>query len=755
MDFESFRAKLYEFEALKENEIKGDKVVPRKSPSFAESWPVELHPSVRDSLLGLGIASPFSHQVNAIRKSLSGDVVLESPTASGKTLSFAAPMLHMLVTNPDAHAMMIYPMKALAFDQREQIRELAQPLGIESWTYDGDTDEEHKRLLRKEPPPVLMTNPEYLNASFMGHRDKWVSYLRNLRFLVVDEMHEYRGLFGSNMALSLRRFFLLLHRLGSSPRVFLSTATCENPKEHAINLTGRKNVCDESARDALRPRRHFLFVQPDIPDYDYRRFLQMRIERVALAALSQDLQILIFCPSKRFLGEANRHCKARANELGYGSDLVEEFHADRDADDKRRIQKRIKDGEIKIVFTTNALELGLDIGGLDGVVMAGFPSNVMSAWQQVGRAGRGWDQDSFVLFYAMNDPIDRFFVNNIDDFLNKPMDQLVVNPDNDELIEKHLASLAVETDGRLGQEDADILGSVLYSKAVKENARPERGSTPQVPLSRKLRGGIGASYDLKLKRGKDKKVGQISEMRRFREAYNGAVFTFAGRKYRIQSTEADAVILDECDQYLNTRPYFYTNIYQNPALSGLAYGDFEVSYGTLNFSLNFTGYRLVNERTGEERFNEYSGPGHNQYGLHAVWFNVRRDDMGRRGIGALENLLRVGAMFVIPADRFDTSTWSKQSETVTSYYYENYEGGIGLARKLFETWPTALKKGIEVAEKCSCETSCQNCIEPAKSWNLSDSAIDKAVGIALANSLLFAERQGATHKLVNGRWIPI
>ena len=542
-----------------------------------------------------------------------------------------------------------------------------------------------------------MTNPEYLNSSFMGHRDKWTAFLSNLRFLVIDEMHEYRGLFGSNMALSLRRFFLLFNRLGAAPRIFLSTATCDNPQEHARNLTGR-NVSVVSARNALRPRRHFLFVQPEIPDYQYRQFLQVRIERVALAALARDLQILIFCPSKRFLGEANRRCKARANELGYGSELVEEFHADRDANDKRRIQQKIKDGKIKVVFTTNALELGLDIGGLDGVVMAGFPSNIMSAWQQVGRAGRGWQRDSFVLFYAMNDPIDRFFVNNIDDFLNKPMDQIVVNPDNDELIEKHLASLADESNGILREEDEKIFGSVLYNKALSDNSRSEKGSTPQYALSTKLRGGIGTSYDLKLKRGKNKKLGQISEMRRFREAYNGAMFTFAGRKYRIQSTEADAVVMDDCDQHLSTRPYFYTNIYQNPALSGLAYDDIEISYGTLNFSQNLTGYRLINERTGEEKFNEYAGPGHNQYGLHAVWFNVPNNDIGKRGIGALENLFRVGAMFVIPADRFDTSTWSKYGESITAYYYENYEGGIGLARKLFETWPIALRKGIEIAE---------------------------------------------------------
>ena len=213
---------------------------------------------------------------------------LESPTASGKTLAFTAPMLHKLVSNKGSHALMIYPMKALAFDQREQIKQLCQPLSVESWPYDGDTREEHKKALRTHPPQILLTNPEYLNMSFLGWREQWEKFLRRLRYVVIDEMHEYRGFFGGNMALLLRRFFLYLDRLGVSPHVFLSTATCANPAEHAKHLTGRA-VEVVSARNVLRPQRHFLFVKPDIRDYQYRDILRLRVEQAALTVLHRGL----------------------------------------------------------------------------------------------------------------------------------------------------------------------------------------------------------------------------------------------------------------------------------------------------------------------------------------------------------------------------------------------------------------------------------------------------------------------------------
>lgn len=750
MDFESFRTRLYEFDALREGDEINQDVVDYIEPKAAPAWPRELSSPVRHALESNGIRTPYLHQAQAVTKSLLGnDLVLESPTASGKTYAFTAPMLDTLLRDPNSHALMIYPMKALAFDQREQIRRLCEPLGIESWPYDGDTDDEHKSVMRLSPPRILMTNPEYLNSSFLGHSDKWWEFLSKLRFIVIDEMHEYRGFFGSNMSLLLRRFFLKLDRLGANPRVFLSTATCANPQEHARNLTGR-SVEVLSARNVLRPRRHFLFVQPDIPDHYFRQIFQLRIENAALAILAENLQALIFCPTKRFLEDAFRNCQRKAEALSLDRDALSAFHADLKNDKRQEIQLRIKAGESRVIFTTNALELGLDIGGLDGVVLAGFPSNIMSAWQQIGRAGRGWDRDAFVLFYAMNDPIDRFFVSNINAFLNRDFDHLVVDPENSELIENHIPSLVAETDGEIRESDWSILGTTFYQTAKDDGGKPIKNYRPQFYLN--LRGSIGNSYALK--RGNED-LGKVSEMRRFREAYVGAVFTFFGRKYRIHAHEANAIQLEDAEPNLKTEGGFFRALHQNEIHDGLAFGQLEVYHGTINLQENFTGYKVIDERTGEQIDLVPSNASLYQNNLHAVWFNVPSGDDNTEGITALENMFRVGAIFVIPADRFDTSTWSKVKDGLTIYYYENYRGGIGVAKKFYEVWHDVLEKGVEIAESCNCSKGCQNCIEPAKSWSSSSTEIDKVAGIELAYAVLETRAKGPDRKFRNGRLVRV
>ena len=302
-DTATFVDKLTAVDAVRAGDTVNTETVDRIEPELAESWPRAVHPSLQTALAGVGIPRPYLHQADAVRHSLSGlDVVMESPTASGKTLAFAVPMLDALLQDRNAHALMIYPMKALAFDQREQLRQLCQPIGVESWPYDGDTPREERNMLRQSPThtQILLTNPEYLNMSFLAWRDQWEPFLRRLRYVVIDEMHEYRGFFGGNVALLLRRFFLQLERLGSHPRVFLSTATCANPEEHAKNLTGRLgHAAWFRPRNVLRPKRHFIFVDPDIPDYRYRDILQLRVELgVAGRCYRTDLQTLVFCPDE-------------------------------------------------------------------------------------------------------------------------------------------------------------------------------------------------------------------------------------------------------------------------------------------------------------------------------------------------------------------------------------------------------------------------------------------------------------------------
>lgn len=750
-EVEGLTVELENLDALRDADEVKPGVVDRIRPNYMDDWPAELDAAVRDVLIGAGAVRPYRHQFEAVRRSLQdADVVLESPTASGKTMAFTAPMLHALKRNHHSHALMIYPMKALAFDQRAQILKLCEPLEIDAWFFDGDTDKELRKILKSNSPRILMTNPETLNMSFLGWKDQWAAFLKNLQYVVIDEMHEYRGFFGGNMALLLRRFLLHLDRIGAFPRLFLSSATCENPKEHARNLTGRQ-VEVVSARGVLRPRRHFMFVRPGIPDFKYRDILQRRVERAALAVMNQGLQALVFCPTKKFLEDAYRRCRASAEELKLNPEKISPFHADLKPDDRQDIQRRIKAGDINIVFTTNALELGLDIGGMDGVILVGFPASIMSAWQQIGRAGRGWNKDAFVLFYAMNDPIDRFFVGNLDAFLNKPFDELVVDPDNEELIERHLGPLAYDADGELRAADQAILGAAFYDAAKKRMGKRAKGPyRPHAALS--MRGNFGQSFMLK---SGAEELGQISAMRRFREAYIGAVFTFFGRKYRVHSHEANAVVLTDVDPHLKTEAQFFTVLATKDIFDGLSYGEFEIYYGSLNVVMNFTGYRLVDERNGDQIDSGSGGPAHCENNLHAFWINSSRSDEVLEGIGALEHLIRVGAMFVIPADRFDASTHSKTGDEPTASYYENYSGGIGVARKLFGVWPTALRKGIEVAENCRCRSGCSNCIAPAKSYNIRNAVIDKVSGVALANDLLASFERGPESRFINGRMVTV
>ena len=765
-DIDRFLLKLHGFDALRDSDTVYRKELDRIQPAYANEWPAQLNSAVREALVASGVSRPYQHQADAIMKSLSGaDVVMESPTASGKTLAFTAPMLHTLKEDPGSHAMMIYPMKALAFDQREQIRKICEPIGIESWPYDGDTDGTDlngndqsgsiKAQLRQQPPHILLTNPEYLNASFLGQREAWnkhsegAKFLRNLRFIVIDEMHEYRGFFGSNMALLLRRFFLHLNRIDAHPRVFLSTATCANPQEHAKSLIGR-DVELVSARGTLRPQRSFVFVRPEIPDYHYWDILRLRIEQAALTALAEGLQVLIFCPTKRFLSDAFRNARRKAHDAGLDPDEMSEYHADLRSELRQDIQSKIKSGDIRVVFTTNALEIGLDVGGMDGVILAGFPPSIMSAWQQIGRAGRGWDKDAFALFYAMNDPIDRFFVNNLDAFLSKPFDELVVDPANEELIDRHIPSLLEEAGGQVKPAEEIILGSPFYRTAQDSQATVPRGFKPQHRLN--LRGVVGQSFTLKKNR---EELGQVSAMRRFREAYVGAIFPFFGQRYRVHSHEEQAITLEECEPHHRTEPSFYTALFRSEPFEGAGYGALEVYYGSLNIVLNFSGYRLVDEqsgaviRTGGDPDSLYIN------NLHSFWMDLPENGLGVDGVGAVEHMIRVGTLFVIPTDRFDTSTYSRTGSELAAYCYENYPGGIGIAKKLFNVWNRALEKGVEIARNCSCSSGCQNCIEPAKSWDISNGNIDKTKGIELAEELLEAFHKGPDRILRGGLMRPI
>ena len=305
----------------------------------------------------------------------------------------------------------------------------------------------------------------------------------------------------------------------------------------------------------------------------------------------------------------------------------------------------------------------------------------------------------------MNDPIDQFFASNLDAFLNKPFDELVVDAANEELIKRQLPSLIEETGGPVQEQEETILGKSFYGAAYQEanisGVRVPPRSKPQQRLN--LRGPIGHTFDLLV--GNDP-IGQVSETRRFREAYIGAVFPFFGRRYQVTGHQADAVVLGDCDQHLRTDPAFFRVLTPREVFDGLGYDGVSIYYGSFNVLNVFNGFKVIDERASQVIGSSDDSEALTLNNLHAFWIEAEPGNLTTKGIGAVEHMIRVGTMFVIPSDRFDTSTLSEKDKTV-AYCYENYPGGIGIVKKLFSSWAVALEKGLEIARNCTCKTGCQ------------------------------------------------
>jgi len=566
----------------------------RRPPAMApQEDGLQLLPELRQALLDIGVSRLYDHQVRAIAAALRGeDVALTAPTASGKTLCFAVPMIQRLIREPSSHAMMIYPMKAVANDQRRQLDALASRVRgrrkIESWPYDGDTDGEIRKVLRDSPPAVLLTNPEMVHSSFLQWSGSWEKYLKHLDFIVVDEIHEYRGYLGTNMALLLRRLLLKLKRLGVRPQLFLASATCANPLDHARRLTGREFVTigDESQ---MRPERHFIFVNPCIPDFYFPRVYPLRVARAALAALSLGLSCIVFCPSRLFTERIFRLATREAEELGLDPDLIVPYRSGYKAEDRREFEEGLRTGRYRLVFCTNALELGIDIGLLDACVLAGFPDSVMSAWQRIGRAGRSWDKTAYVILYGMNNVVDQFYVRNIDSFLQKPLDELAVSVDNEEVISRHLPYLLYEADWTIDKADAELLGQAVADAASKviSERRPVVGGSRPPYMSLDMR---GRSDGISRLMYQGHEIGTISGVQQFREAYVGAIYYHMGRKYTVEAHGNNEVHLTDAPPDLRTEAKLYRVVDVDEILRGRRFAEHvSTYYGKLTVYENFAG----------------------------------------------------------------------------------------------------------------------------------------------------------------------
>ncbi|RYM06321.1 DEAD/DEAH box helicase [Sporolactobacillus sp. THM7-7] len=696
-------------------------------------FPESLDWRLRRTLVERGIDSLYTHQAQAFRDACRGeDVVLVTPTASGKTLCYNLPVLQSILSDPSCRALYLFPTKALAQDQKNEMESVIDALDVpvKSYTYDGDTSGSIRQKIRRAGQ-IVMTNPDMLHASILPHHTKWVSLFENLRYIVIDELHTYRGVFGSHVANVMRRLERICGYYGSRPQFICTSATIDNPREHAEALTGRRmTLIDRNGAPSVR--KHFLLYNPPVVNQplNVREDELPAVRRLAARFLKNGIQTIVFARSRlkveliaSHLQEINTGFDERAKICAYrGGYLPLE---------RRKIEKGLRDGKIMGVVSTNALELGVDIGQLQVCIITGYPGNMASVWQQAGRAGRR-QEDAVIIMVASSTPLDQYMVAHPDYFFSRKPEEARINPDNLMILMDHIKCSAYELPFKKGDTfGGQPAGDLCTFLADEDVLHYETGkwywmsdAFPAGDVS--LRSAVQDSFAIVdvTDRGHVKVIGQMDRFGAITMLYEDAIYIHQGKQYHV-----DRLDLEERKAYVRRVD---VNYYTDSDLAvqldvletdehGVMPAQVEKGFGDVSVRALPTVFKKIRFETLEN-----IGWGHihlPELEMHtnAAWISFSEDDIGRFGkdvfqgaLMGLSYLLRHAAPLFVMCDQADLSVVPKikapHNEKPTVFLYDKYPGGIGLSQKVYESLPELLAKAREMVESCGCESGCPSCI---------------------------------------------
>jgi len=738
--------------ALKSSRRLGGVVVHHETipahPSQFESLDVPLPDAISEMLGARGIASLYAHQVRAIEPIRDGGaVVVATPTASGKSLIYLLPILESILDSPDTRALYISPLKALAQDQFQNFNRLVAALPDPAPTaaiYDGDTTAWHRRKIRDAPPHLLLTNPEMLHLALLPYHDRWNDFFRNLRFVVIDEVHTYRGIMGSHMAMVFRRLLRVCRHYGSHPTLVCSSATVLNPKTLAETLTGIAPVTEIVDSGAPRGERHVVMIDPlDGPAQLTIRLLQ--------AALSRRLRTIVYTQSRKLAELLTVWASRRSGHL---ADRISVYRAGLLAEERRRIERQLASGELLAVISTSALELGIDIGNLDLCILVGYPGSMVATWQRSGRVGRG-GQPSAMVLVAGEDALDQYFIRNPKVFMTKPPEAAVLNPDNPRILSQHLECAAAEHpldrnepffQTNAVRKAADNLAreSVLLESADGRRLFALR-KIPHRDIS--LRGG-GSQFTI-INRPDNAIMGEIDGSRVYREAHPGAIYLHNGVTYLVDEVDPEArrVFVEPASVSYYTRPRAVKHTDIIDVLDRRPMGGTNWYYGRLRVTEQVTGYERWHIRDRRRLGIEPLDLPEQVYDTEGVWIELPprlMQDVERArlhlmgGIHALEHAAIGILPLLVLADRNDFGGISvpdhPDSGTGVIFIYEGMQGGAGLSAEAFRRGEELIRHTRRAIASCGCETGCPACIQSPKCGS-GNRPLDKAAALLMADRL--------------------
>jgi len=722
-----------------ESPIRAIRHQPAREGEF-EEHPESVAPSLRQTLESRGIARLYTHQAEAFRHCHNGkNVVVVTPTASGKTLCYNLPVLQRLIEDPGARAMYLFPTKALAEDQLHEFQAAVDAMGsdIRAFTYDGDTPQDARRAIR-ERANVVLTNPDMLHSGILPHHTKWAKCFENLRYVVIDELHYYRGVYGSHLANVVRRLRRICEFYGSKPQFICCSATIANPKDLAEALTESPfELVDRNG--APSGDKYFVFYNPPVVNRQLgiRRSYLSETRRIATEFIERHQQTLIFANSRLATEILLKYLQDACERGPFPGDTIRGYRGGYLPRERREIERKLRDGEIRAVVATNALELGIDIGSLDAVVMAGYPGSIASAWQRAGRAGRR-QTASLAVMVASSAPLDQYVVEHPEYFFDRSPEHAHINPDNLEILISHLKCAAFELpirDGeKFGSHDPTELCKFLSEDAglLHHSAGCWHWTSDTYPADTvSLRSVSSDNFVVVDITGEHQVIAEVSFPMAFATLHEKAIYLHEARQYQVEKFDYDGrkAYVRRVDSDYFTDAIDYTQVKELEQFDSREINGARSVHGDVRVNTQVVGFKKVRFYTMENVGAGNLSMPEREMHTTAFWlhfpaaFLARFPDLSRtekqNGLRGLANGLRTVASLLLMCDPRDlgiafAEDISKGTQTFEPdlFLFDTYPGGIGQSQPLFKLTSKLLTGAMEVLRSCGCDAGCPSCVGP-------------------------------------------
>ena len=751
-----------------------DRTTPRRAASFAD---VDVDPRVASALLGAGIEDVYAHQASAVEAVRDGeDVVLATPTASGKSLAYTIPAFERALDDR-ATTLYVAPQVALINDQTDTLRSLANGLpfgsGVSVAQYTGQLSKTEKRDVRDRQPTVLATTPDMLHYGILPHAHRlWEWFFERLETVVIDEVHAYRGVFGSHVALVVRRLQRLCDRFDADPEFVCCSATIGNPVEHAATVVGRDEsgfaLVDEDA-SATGPRRWLLWNPPEYDDEggwgedgSRRRSPHVEAKQLFCDLVQRGLQTVVFTGSRQIAERYAQECATELRERGETakSQRVAAYQAALRDGRREDIEQRLHDGDLAGVWSTSALELGVDVGGLDAVILDGYPGTRMSTFQRAGRAGRG-DDPALVCLVAGEDQLDQYVMGDPASLFDSPPERAVSNPENERLLPAHVASAAQEN--WLSEGDRAYFGDTFEGVVTDLTrsgtlARRDRDEGTRWTYA----GGGSPQHETSLRTIDDREVDLVDERSNdvfatlsfgdaLRDAHEGAIYYHQGQKYEVRELDLDRDVAVCAPTWAD----YYTRTLHDKTIEVRADREERSPFARGDVPCRFADVRMRKQITGFERKDAQSGETLGEVPLdlpettletRALYYTIPADvqtTIANRfdfpgAIHAAEHAQISMFPTTVLCDRRDIGGLSTplhpHTNEPTIFIYDGHPGGVGLSRTAYDDVHALSARTLDMLDACPCEDGCPACVQSPHCGNAND-PLDKAGAAHLLDAL--------------------